>query len=211
MIVDDQNIIKEGLAVLLNNEEDMNVVATASNGEQAINQCKTTAIDVILMDIRMPVINGVEATKGIKEYNNKIQILILTTFDDEEYIFNSLKNGASGYILKDSSPKEIGHAIRTVYKRQTFFQPNVATKVVEQFLEMAQETKKEKPSKQIEKLTTREVEICKLLSEGKNNKEIGEVLFITEGTVKNHITNILMKLDLRDRTQLAIFSVKNLS
>lgn len=211
MIVDDQDILRDGLALLLGNEEDIEVVCTASNGEEGVNRCKNHSIDVVLMDINMPVMNGVEATRLIKECHKDIKVLILTTFNDDEYIFNSLKYGASGYILKDSSPKEIASAIRTVQSGQAFFQANVATKVVEQFLELAEGKKKDKPDSRIESLTEREKGICKLLSEGKNNKEIAEVLFITEGTVKNHITNILVKLDLRDRTQLAIFAVRNIN
>ena len=208
LIVDDQDILRDGLSLLLNQEKDIEIIGTAANGEEAVSKCKVLNPDVVLMDIRMPIMNGVGATKIIKESMNNVKVLILTTFNDDEYIFDSLKNGASGYILKDSSPPIIAKAIREVFQGGTYMQPNVASKVVEQFLELSRNNNVKKDDIEEAALTNREKDICNLLAEGKNNKEIADSLYISEGTVKNHITNILEKLNLRDRTQLAIYAVK---
>ncbi|QUI25191.1 response regulator transcription factor [Vallitalea pronyensis] len=208
LLVDDQDIILQGLSMILGKANDMTIVGAVRNGQEAINKCKTENVDIVLMDIRMPVVNGVEATQSIKASNPDIKVIMLTTFQDDEYIFNSLKYGASGYLLKDAMPTEISEAIRTVYHGGTLINPTVATKIVNQFKKIAGE-EEQASSMDIEQLTIREKDICKLLAEGHNNKEIANVLFLSEGTVKNHITNILSKLQLRDRTQLAIFAVKN--
>lgn len=209
IIADDQNILREGLNMILNREEDIKVCGLASNGEEAIDLCKWNLPDLVLMDIKMPGLNGVEATKIIKEKYPSTKVLVLTTFSDDEYIFDALKYGASGYLLKDATPDKILEAIRTIYTGGALIQPDIATKVLDRFTKIAGSNVR-KIDKKVELLTGREMDICRLLGEGKNNKEIAEILFLSEGTVKNHITNILQKLDLRDRTQLAIFSVKNL-
>lgn len=208
LLVDDQDIILQGLSMILGKANGMTIVGAVRNGQEAINKCKTEDVDIVLMDIRMPVVNGVEATQSIKASNPDIKVIMLTTFQDDEYIFNSLKYGASGYLLKDAMPTEISEAIRTVYHGGTLINPTVATKIVNQFKKIAGE-EEQVSSMDIEQLTIREKDICKLLAGGHNNKEIANVLFLSEGTVKNHITNILSKLQLRDRTQLAIFAVKN--
>ncbi|MCT4598380.1 MAG: response regulator transcription factor [Vallitalea sp.] len=210
LLVDDQDILLQGLSMILGKEEDIHIVGAVKNGEEAVNKCKCCNIDVVLMDIRMPIMNGVEATKLILENNKDIKVIILTTFNDDEYIFDSLKYGASGYLLKDAMPREISNAIRTVNEGGTLINPSIATKVMDRFKAISNETTNNKSSKEVELLTKREKEICILLAQGKNNKEISESLFLSEGTIKNHITNILGKLNLRDRTQLAIFSVKNI-
>lgn len=207
MIVDDQDLIVQGLSMILSNEPDLKVVAIASNGLEALKICQKEKIDIILMDIRMPEMDGVEATLKIKELDENIKIIILTTFNDDSYIFASLKNGASGYLLKDATPDEIVNAIHKVYFGGTLINPEVATKVVKKL--NLSDYKEFDYDKKVELLTEREKDICHLLGEGKNNKEISELLFISEGTVKNNITRILEKLELRDRTQLALFSVKN--
>lgn len=209
LLVDDQDIILQGLSMILGKVNDMTIVGTVRNGQEATHKCKTMDVDIVLMDIRMPVMNGVEATKIIKEYNENIKVIMLTTFKDDEYIFNSLKYGASGYLLKDAMPKEISEAIRTVYNGGTLINPSVATKIFDQFKKIASKEDDLIALEDIKQLTEREKEICKLLAEGNNNREISKALFLSEGTVKNHITNILSKLQLRDRTQLAIFAVKN--
>ncbi len=207
IIIDDQDIMRQGLAMILGNDESIQIVGQGVNGQEAVSLCRMQDVDVVLMDIRMPIMNGVEATKIIKESYPEIKVLILTTFNDDDFIFGSLKNGASGYLLKDASPDEIISGIKTVYEGGTLINPEVATKVVQRLSEQ-----KEGPTnkdQRIQELTNRELDICHHLGEGLNNKEIGEILFISEGTVKNNITRILDKLDLRDRTQLALFSVKN--
>lgn len=209
LLVDDQDIILQGLSMILGKVSDIQIVGTVRNGQEAVNKCKTTEVDIVLMDIRMPVMNGVEATKLIKTDNDAIRIIVLTTFKDDEYIFSSLKYGASGYLLKDAMPKEISEAIRTVYEGGTLINPSVATTIMDRFKEIAISEEMASQSEEVKQLTQRERDICTLLAEGKNNREISSALFLSEGTVKNHITNILSKLELRDRTQLAIFAVKH--
>lgn len=209
LLVDDQDILLQGLSMILEREDDIKVVGGVKNGEEAVKRCKRESIDVVLMDIRMPIMNGVEATREIKSYREDIKVIVLTTFNDDEYIFDSLKYGASGYLLKDAMPKEISQAIRTVYNGGTLINPSVATKVMDRFKEFANNEHESKSMEQVSMLTARERDICSLLAKGKNNKEISEELFLSQGTVKNHITNILGKLNLRDRTQLAIFAIRN--
>lgn len=209
LLVDDQDILLEGLKLILGKEEDIEICGTANNGKKAHEFCKWNKPDVILMDIKMPEISGVEATAMIKKEFPKIKIIVLTTFNDDEYIYEALKNGASGYLLKDAPPPEIAKAVRTVYNGGALIQSEVAVKVIDKFSQMAKEDKKKNSDPKVDLLTEREIEICKLVAEGKNNKEIANELFLSQGTVKNHITRILIKLDMRDRTQLAIFTIKN--
>lgn len=221
LIVDDQDLMLQGLSMIVGKEKDLNVVGQCRNGEEAVNFCKQEEVDIILMDIRMPNMNGVEATKLIKESNEHIKIIILTTFNDDEYIFSSLKYGASGYLLKDATPVEITNAIIKVFEGGTLINPDVATKLVNV---IQQENLSPTPVEDKElmnigliandeleefELTNREKDICHLLAKGKNNKEIGEKLMISDGTVKNNITRILDKLEMRDRTQLALFALKH--
>jgi DNA-binding NarL/FixJ family response regulator len=206
LIADDQVLMVQGLSMILSQETSIEVVGTASNGEEAVAFCKHHPVDVVLLDIRMPVMDGVEATLKIKEINEEIKILVLTTFNDDAYIFGSLKNGASGYLLKDALPEDILQGILTVHQGGTLINPEVATKVVKRLSSAAPE---EPPDPRLNELTGREKEICHLLTLGHNNKEISNLLYISEGTVKNNITRILDKLGIRDRTQLALFAVKN--
>lgn len=213
MIVDDQGLIRDGLRMILSLSDDIEVVGEAINGEEAINMLSKVKPDVILMDIRMPVMNGVEATKVIKEKFLEVKILILTTFNEDEYIFEGLKNGADGYMLKDVKSDEIIKAIKEVHRGNVLLQPEIATKVVKAFNNINNQKEienNEEIEQSIKDLTPRELEISELVAKGKSNKEIGEELFITEGTVKNHLTRILSKLELRDRTQLALYINKNI-
>ncbi len=218
MIVDDHSIIREGLSMTLSLYDDINICGEASNGKEAIEFIEDNSVDVVLMDIRMPVMDGVEATKIIKEKFNNIKILILTTFKEEEYIFEALKNGADGYLLKDAKSEEIIKGIKTVYSGNVLLQPEIAAKVVKAFNTMMTSHEKKETHKKnnvkedkgeirgkYETLTVRESEIARLVADGKSNKEISDILFITEGTVKNHLTKILGKLEVRDRTQLALY------
>ena len=207
IIVDDQSILREGLSFMLSRKENIEVIGTGQNGCEAYDLCKNNDIDIVLMDIKMPVMDGVEATKIIKRDFPHINIIILTTFNDDEYIFEALKCGASGYLLKDASMEKIEEAIIDVYNGGVLIQPNVAKKMVNMFSKMTHEDIE--IDDRVNQLTCREKDILRNLGEGKSNKEISEVLYISEGTVKNHITSILSKLELRDRTQLALFSVKN--
>lgn len=207
LIVDDQKIMRQGLKMILAQEEDLEIVGLAANGQEALAYCtENPSPDIVLMDIQMPVMNGVEATKAIKAYDPSIRVVVLTTFHDDEYIFASLREGAHGYLLKDAPPETIIKSIQVVYAGGAMIQPEVAARVIRQFNRI-QETKPEFLEGQKETLTDREGEICRLVARGLNNREIAEKLFLSEGTVKNHITRILDKLELRDRTQLAIYTL----
>lgn len=213
LIVDDQEIISQGLSMVLSMDSDIEVVSTAKDGREAIAHTKQYMPDVILMDIQMPLLNGVEAIKLIKKDYDKVKIIILTTFNDDKYIYDGVRSGASGYLLKDTPPKDILDAVKTVYRGGSIIQPSVTTKLLKKFSEMSFD-KVETLSEQVQDentslLTKREKDIVKLVANGKNNNEISEILFISEGTVKNNLTRVLNKLNLRDRTQLAIFALKN--
>ncbi|CAK7066468.1 response regulator transcription factor [Tissierella carlieri] len=203
LIVDDQSLIREGLTMMLSLYDTITLVGEATNGKEAIELIDRIQVDLILMDIRMPIMNGVEATKIIKEKHHDIKVLILTTFNEDEYIFEGLKNGADGYLLKDISSQDLVKAIKTVYEGNVLLQPDVAKKMLGAmtYNNAAQGNLDKHIFKE---LTKKEYEIALLIGEGKSNKEIANILYITEGTVKNHITKILDKLDLRDRTQLAV-------
>lgn len=203
LIVDDQSLIREGLTMMLSLYDTITLVGEATNGKEAIELIDRIQVDLILMDIRMPIMNGVEATKIIKEKHHDIKVLILTTFNEDEYIFEGLRNGADGYLLKDISSQDLVKAIKTVYEGNVLLQPDVAKKMLGAmtYNNAAQSNLDRYIFKE---LTKKEYEIALLIGEGKSNKEIANTLYITEGTVKNHITKILDKLDLRDRTQLAV-------
>lgn len=201
MLVDDEQLIREGLAYLLSNYDDIEIVAQAANGEEALALAGTYPIDIILMDIRMPIMDGCTATKLIKEAYPKIKILILTTFRDDVYIKEALASGASGYLLKDSSPQLIYTSLQNVCTGGFVLDESMAKEVIE--------------SKYLERgvpkidLSERDLAIIALIVEGKNNKEIGENLHLTEGTIKNCITTLLAKLDLKDRTQIVTFAFRS--
>jgi DNA-binding NarL/FixJ family response regulator len=208
MIVDDQKIFKEGLRMILNQDNEIDVVGLCENGQEAVDLVSLYNPDIILMDIQMPIMNGVDAVKYIKENNKEIDIIMLTTFHDDKYIYDAIKNGASGYLLKDTSVETIISAIKIVYHGGALINPEVTKILLNQFTKLANNNGVE-TDVILKTLTNREVEISKLISEGMNNKEISKRLFLSEGTVKNHLTRILQKLELRDRTQLAIFIIKN--
>jgi len=207
MVVDDQAIIRQGLKAMLEQDEKLTVVAEAENGKQAIELLENnTIVDLILMDVRMPEMNGMEATRYIKSKWRHIKILILTTFNDEQYALETLKDGASGFILKSADSERLIHSVYSTMEGHLPIQEEVAAKVIPTLLS------KERAGKIPANLNERELAIIKLVGEGKTNKEIADRLYLSIGTVKNHLTTILQKLELRDRTQLAIFAVKqNLS
>ncbi|GMG95739.1 response regulator transcription factor [Tepidimicrobium xylanilyticum] len=204
LIVDDEKLIREGLKIILSTHEDIDVVGMCSNGQEALEFIRKNRVDIILMDIRMPICDGVLGTRIIKEEFEDIKVLILTTFDDREYIHEALKYGASGYLLKDSSYDLIYEGIKVAVKGSLVVHPKVANTIISSV------SKEEDYSKEIEKycLTDRELTIIKEIANGLSNREIAEKLYLSEGTIKNNISNILTKLDLRDRTQIAIFAFK---
>lgn len=203
MVVDDQPIVRDGLKLLLSLSDEIDVLCTASNGEEAVKLCEWHEPDIILMDIRMPGMDGVKATKIIKERYPKVKVIVLTTFNDDSFIFEALKNGASSYLLKDVESEELINIIKIIHLGGTMLQNSVATKLVNKI------SKLNDKKSAIENLTQRELEISKLVAEGLSNKEIASKLFITEGTVKNHISNILSKLGLSHRTQIALYIIEN--
>ncbi|AVH64618.1 DNA-binding response regulator [Nostoc sp. 'Peltigera membranacea cyanobiont' 213] len=210
LLVDDQGLIRQGLRALLELEPDLEIVGEAENGEQAINLVAEFQPDVVLLDIRMPIMDGVAATKEIQKRFAKTKILVLTTFDDDEYVSAALQNGAMGYLLKDTPSEELAVAIRAVYKGYTQLGPGIVKKLLTQFSNGIVTQSPPVPSSLTE-LTPREKEVLRLIATGASNREIAQQLYISEGTVKNHVTNILNRLNLRDRTQAAIWANTYLS
>lgn len=202
LIVDDEKLIREGLKIMLSIFEDIDVVGTAENGYKALEFCQNNEVDIVLMDIRMKECDGVMGTRLIKEQFTKIKVLILTTFKDKEYIQDALKYGAFGYMLKDSSHDVIYEGIKTAYKGNMVVHPEVATQMMDNSPNIKNTIEKFE-------LLDKEIKIIELIANGLTNKEIAQEIFLSEGTVKNYITNILSKLELRDRTQIAIFAFKN--
>ena len=202
MLVEDHVLVREGTRELLDREEDIQVVAEAGDGEEAVRLAEAHRPDVILMDIALPKLNGLEATKRIKASTPEPAILVLTAYDDDEYIFEGLRAGALGYLLKDAAPDVLYNAIRAAARGESVLQPAVAAKVVSQFARMAPTPSPEQAL--VEPLSEREIEVLALIADGQTNREIAGELYIASGTVKNHVTNILGKLGVRDRTQAAL-------
>lgn len=204
LLVDDQSLFREGLSTILSIHDDIEVVGEAENGEAALTAVSTLKPDVVLMDVRMPLLDGVAATRKLSKLSPKTRVILLTTFDDDEYVFEGLRAGASGYLLKDVPSQKLIEAIQTAAKGETFLHPSVAAKVVAEFTRIAEPTQPPLQDALVEPLSGRELEILTLVSNGGSNKEIAAQLFIAEGTVKNHVTNILGKMGVRDRTQAAL-------
>lgn len=205
LIVDDEMLIREGLKILLSQYEDIEIVGSCANGLEAYQFCENNEVHVILMDIQMPLCNGVEGTRRIKEGFPHISVLMLTTFKDDHYILDALKYGASGYLLKDSSPENIYQALQASLKGNVVMNPEIARVM----LHSSHSAPSPSPSLKELDLSEKEIQLIQLVAKGLNNKEIAQQLFLAEGTVKNNISLILSKLFLRDRTQLAIFAFKN--
>jgi DNA-binding NarL/FixJ family response regulator len=205
LLVDDQALFREGLSTLVSLYDDIDVVGEAANGEEALAAASRLQPDVVLMDLRMPVLDGVAATRRLKETYPPIRVIILTTFDDDEFVFDGLRAGAVGYLLKDVSSDKLIEAIRAAAQGESFLQPSIAAKVVAEFNRLERLAGQPRPQADlVEPLSDRELEILRLVATGDSNKEIAARLYITEGTVKNHVTNILGKLCVRDRTQAAL-------
>jgi len=203
LLVDDQPLFREGLRTLLSVHSDFEIVGEARNGQEAINLVRSHHPSVVLMDLQMPVLDGVAATRRLREEHPDCCVIVLTTFDDDEMVFDGLRAGAIGYLLKDASSEKLAEAIRVAARGETFLQPSVAAKVVAEFARLTRKTS-EHFSATDEPLSERELEILRLIANGASNREIADTLFLAEGTVKNHVTNILGKLGVRDRTQAAI-------
>lgn len=195
IIADDHVIVRTGLCKILEMEDDIEVVAEASDGFEAIEKVKQYNPDLVLMDMRMPKMNGAEAIKRIREFNDEVKFIILTTYSNEEYVFDGIKAGARGFLLKDAFPDEIISAIRKVNNGESLFEPTMITKVLDRFSQIADQPKIENA------LTNREMEVLQLIADGSSNKEIAAKLFISIKTVKTHVTHIFEKLGVSDRTE----------
>jgi DNA-binding NarL/FixJ family response regulator len=203
LLADDQDLFRQGLATMLSIEPDLEIAGQAVNGQDAIEAAKQLQPHVILMDVQMPICNGVQATQIIHECYPWIRILVLTTFDDDEYILQSLQVGALGYLLKRTPAPEIAAAIRSVAQGYSQLGPTIATKA---FSQLKMPSMGNVPSS----LSKREIEVLRLVGEGKNNIEIAKELYLSEGTVKNHVTQILSKLEMRDRITAALWAQRHL-
>jgi DNA-binding NarL/FixJ family response regulator len=206
LIVDDHALVREGLAKILSTEEIIKVVGDAENGAQAVERAFRMQPDVILMDISMPITNGIEATRAIKNEKPEIGIIALTIHDQEEYLFELIKAGVSGYILKDISPGVLIQTILAVARGESFITPSMTAKMFHEYTRLSSQNQLGTSSG---KLTRREFDVLSLVAHGESNRAIAKKLFISEKTVKNHLTNIFQKLGVEDRTQAAIHAVKN--
>ena len=204
LLVDDQALFREGLSTILSLQADIEVVGEAANGQEALAAVAAHQPDVILMDLNMPVLDGVAATRRLKESGASARVIVLTTFDNDETVFDGLRAGAVGYLLKDVSSAKLVEAIRAAARGESFLQPSIAAKVLAEFNRLEDRANAAQPTTLIDPLSERELEILRQLSTGDSNKEIAARFFITEGTVKNHVTNILGKLGVRDRMQAAL-------
>jgi DNA-binding NarL/FixJ family response regulator len=201
LVADDQQLVREGLRVLLDLAPGIRVVGEASNGAEAVERARQMRPDVVLMDVRMPKLDGVAATRRVREMCPDVQVIILTTFDDDEYVFDGLRAGAVGYLLKDVPSEQLAEAIRAAARGEAFIQPSVTRKVVAEFTRLAEREHVRREQPLVEPLSARELEVLALLAEGLSNQEIANRLTIAPGTVKNHVSNVLSKLSVRDRTQ----------
>jgi DNA-binding NarL/FixJ family response regulator len=214
MVADDQRLMRDGLTTLIGLEPDIEVVGAASDGREAYEKAVVLNPDVVLMDIRMPVVDGVEGTRLIRRHLPNVKVLVLTTFEDIELIVMALEQGANGYLLKDMPSEAIVSAIRTIHSGGTVLQPSITARILEEWKKRGVVDNNSTAQAQeprlllLRQLSDRELEVLRLISRGLNNKEIADQLVITEGTAKNHVSNVISKLELRDRTQVAIFTVQ---
>jgi DNA-binding NarL/FixJ family response regulator len=205
IICDDQAIVRDGLEMLLKLEPDINVVGMAEDGAVAVEMVAQKAPDLVLMDLKMPIMNGVEATRQIRTKYPEVKVLVLTTYDGDEWVFDAIKAGASGYLLKDTPRDEVIKAIRGTVTGKTYVDPSVAGKVLRQA-----SSHQTQPATLISsKLTDREIEVLRLIARGLNNTDIADRLFLSEGTVRNHVSAILAKLGVSDRTQAAVIAIQH--
>ncbi len=210
VLADDQELIRQSLSFVLNKQEDIEMVGTAVNGLEALHLVETQQPDVVLLDVRMPEMDGVECTRRIKQKYPRIKVIILTTFDDDEYIFDALRYGATGYLLKGVSVEGLAGAVREAVRGGSIITPEVASKMLQMFARMAANSAAERVGRtDAVELTKTEKQVAGAVGRGLSNKEIAGQLYLSEGTVRNYISGVLRKLELRDRTQLAIWAVQN--
>jgi DNA-binding NarL/FixJ family response regulator len=208
LIADDQPLVRTGLAAVLNSESDIDVIGEAGNGREALAQTQALQPDVVVMDIRMPELDGIGAAREFATYGLKARILILTTFDLDEYVYEALRAGASGFLLKDADGSDLVHAVRTVARGDQIVAPALTRRLIEQFtLNPPRRLAREHAA--VRQLTDRELQVLLALTSGKSNAELAQTLYLSEATIKTHLTRILAKLDLRDRVQLVVFAYEN--
>jgi DNA-binding NarL/FixJ family response regulator len=205
LVVDDQSMVRAGFRLLLADEDDVEVVAEASNGLEAVAQAARFHPNVILMDIRMPDLDGLEATRRILAVDKSARILILTTFNLDDYVYEALRAGASGFVLKDDPPEQLIAAVRTIAGGDALLSPAITRRVIQHFTRL----QKQAPPKAVDSLTAREMDVFRLITGGLSNAEIGRELFISDTTVKTHVTRLLQKLDLRDRAQAIVLAYQS--
>ncbi|MFE3602266.1 response regulator [Streptomyces sp. NPDC059096] len=205
LIVDDQVMVREGFSVLLNAMPDIEVIGEAVNGREAVRQVAVLRPDVVLMDIRMPELNGIEATREIVAADATAKVLVLTTFDLDEYVYQALRAGASGFLLKDASARQLADGVRVVASGEALLAPTVTRRLITEFSKLS-DTPRGPAMARIGELTERETEVLVLIAQGLSNAEIAEHLVVAESTIKTHVSRILVKLGLRDRTQAAVFA-----
>jgi len=221
LVVDDQPLIRRGIALMLSTEPGIEVVGQAADGEEAIQAARRERPDVVLMDLQMPRLNGIAATSAITTELSGSQVVVLTTFDTDELVFEAIRAGAQAYLLKDARESEVLDTIRAVHRGESRLAPNIARKVMEEFRRLPLETRgtdtvgqerlseeKDKPTTELDALTPREERILALIAEGKSNREIAKAVFLAEGTVKNYVSRIMEKLHARTRTELAVKAVR---
>jgi DNA-binding NarL/FixJ family response regulator len=204
LVVDDQSMVRAGFRMLLADEPDIEVVAEAATGLQGVTEAARYRPDVVLMDIRMPQLDGLEATRRILAADGSTRVLMLTTFGLNDYVYEALRAGASGFVLKDDPPEQLLAAVRTVAGGNALLSPAITRQVIRQFTRMT----REQPPAAVQQLTSRELEVFRLITEGLSNAEIGQRLFISDTTVKTHVTRLLQKLDLRDRAQAIVLAYR---
>jgi DNA-binding NarL/FixJ family response regulator len=207
LLADDQALVRGGFRMILEAQKDIEVVGEAADGSEAVNIAGEIEPDVILMDIRMPILDGLEATRRVLADDGKSRVLILTTFDVDEYVYEAMKAGASGFLLKDVRPEQLAEAVRVVAAGDALLAPAITRRLVEQFVRRPPPGSHTPP--ELTELTDRELEVLKLVARGLSNSEIASVLFLTEATVKTHVTRILAKLNLRDRVQAVVLAYES--
>ncbi|WP_226600130.1 response regulator, partial [Streptomyces violascens] len=208
LIVDDQMMVREGFSVLLGAQPDIEVVGEAVDGREAVAQVRALRPDVVLMDIRMPGMNGIEATREIVASDDSSKVLVLTTFDLDEYVYQALRAGASGFLLKDASARQLAEGVRVVASGEALLAPSVTRRLINEFARVVpvQRAGAAAPAGQVEELTDRETEVLVLIAQGLSNQEIADRLVVAESTIKTHVSRVLVKLGLRDRTQAAVYA-----
>jgi DNA-binding NarL/FixJ family response regulator len=207
LIADDQALVRGGFRLILQAQKDMEVIAEAEDGRQALQLARELKPDVVLMDIRMPELDGIEATRRLGDSPDPPRVLMLTTFDMNEYVYEAMKSGASGFLLKDVRPEQLAEAVRTVAAGDALLAPSITRRLIEEFVHRPPPGQKRPP--ELEELTDRELEVLQLIAKGLSNAEIGGQLFVSEATVKTHVTRILAKLRLRDRVQAVVLAYES--